>query len=224
MGLKSFMMRAYLFDLDETLIDREATVERYLQVQYARFNFHGLPYAKYRERFWELDARGYADRVAVFQALIDDFSLPVSTEALVTDFRQSAWAECQPYADVDRVLRSLRAQGYPLGIISNGSSQSQRAKLKGAGLEPLVDVILISEEEGIKKPDPAIFLRASTRLAVRPEECVFVGDNPQADIVGALSAGMQAVWRRNGAAWPSDLPVTAHYTIDQLEELLALTF
>ena len=142
----------------------------------------------------------------------------------VIDFRQNAWQHCQTFSDADIVLQQLRRRGYQLGIITNGSSESQRAKLNGANLISHFDVILISEEEKVKKPDPEIFLLAAAKLNVNPQECIFVGDNPEVDIIGALQVGMQTVWRKGYLPWPDQLSIAPEHTIDELAQLLAISF
>ena len=218
------MIKAVLFDLDETLLDREAMIDRFLVGQYARLASQTLSYEVYSVRFKELDQHGYADRYQVFQTLAAEFSLPFSVEELLADFRRHIWQSSQPFPDTYHVLKQLRSRGYPLGLITNGSSEAQRGKLYATDLAIYFDVILISEEEKIKKPDPAIFLRAAAKLHVSPSECVFVGDNPQADIAGAHRAGMQTVWRKGHMAWPEQLPLVLGYTIDELSQLLAIMF
>lgn len=86
----------------------------------------------------------------------------------------------------------------------------------------LVDEVLISAKEKVKKPDREIFVRAAERLGVRVEESIFVGDNPQTDIVGAYEAGMQTVWLKRYLAWPEYLAVVPDYTVSALAELLAI--
>jgi putative hydrolase of the HAD superfamily len=217
-------IKAVLFDLDETLLDRNATVEAYLKDQYRRYNLNHLPFEAYRDRFIELDEHGYADKQKVFGTLIKEFDLSASIEELVADFRQNAWRDCQTFSDAERVLRQLRTRGYRLGIVTNGSSESQRAKLLSSGLAGLVEEVLISAEEKVKKPDVEIFARAAERLGARAEECLFVGDNPQTDIGGAHAAGMQTAWLKRYLAWPEDLSVVPDYTPSGLAELLAIAF
>jgi putative hydrolase of the HAD superfamily len=88
----------------------------------------------------------------------------------------------------------------------------------------LVDIVLISEQEQVRKPDPRIFARAAERLGVRTQECVFVGDNPQADICGAHQVGMKTVWCAHGESWPVDMDIRPGHTINQLTELLSVPF
>lgn len=91
-------------------------------------------------------------------------------------------------------------------------------KLERLGLATLVDTIVISESEGVKKPDPVIFQRALERLEVSPAEAVYVGDHPVADVQGSVAAGLSAVWRRTPTWAP---PEVEHHAIDTLDELIA---
>ena len=78
--------------------------------------------------------------------------------------------------------------------MTNGRSEFQRRSISGLGIQNDLDVVLVSEEEQIRKPQVEIFQRAVNRLAVRASESVFVGDNPEADITGAKNAGMKTIW------------------------------
>jgi putative hydrolase of the HAD superfamily len=79
--------------------------------------------------------------------------------------------------------------------------------------------IVISEEAGVAKPSPEIFMRALNLLGAQPSETLFVGDNPVADVVGAQSAGIPAVWLRNARTWQEEHLRPAR-EIDSLLELL----
>jgi putative hydrolase of the HAD superfamily len=215
-------IKAMLFDLDETLLDRNATVEAYLRDQRRRYNLNHLAFKTYCDRFIELDEHGYADKQEVFGKLIMEFGFPASVEELVADFRHNAWTNCQTFPDAERVLRQLRTRRCRLGIVTNGSLESQQAKLLSSGLAELVEEVLISAQEKVKKPDVEIFIRAAERLGVRVEECLFVGDNPQTDIAGAHAAGMQTAWLKRYLAWPENLSVVPDYTLSSLAELLVI--
>jgi putative hydrolase of the HAD superfamily len=86
-------------------------------------------------------------------------------------------------------------------------------------LAPLFDTILISDAEGISKPDRQIFDRALERLNVTAAQAVFVGDHPAVDIAGARGAGMRAIWKRDANVAEA---VEADAVIDELAELLTL--
>ena len=98
------------------------------------------------------------------------------------------------------LLKCLLARRHPMALVTNGS-QSQRAKIDAVGASVYFDTVLISEEVGIAKPDPAIFRQAMSRLNAAPERSVFVGDSLEHDMVGARNAGMMTVYlNRSGAS------------------------
>lgn len=81
-----------------------------------------------------------------------------------------------------------------VGLITNGISDVQRRKLKTARLEGCFDPLIVSGDAGIGKPDPRIYRRALACAGVDPQRAMMVGDNPEADIMGALAMGMQAIY------------------------------
>jgi putative hydrolase of the HAD superfamily len=216
------LIKAILFDLDDTLLDRTSSLQGFVQQQHQRYKLDHVPYAAYRSRFLELDQRGYAEKPQVFHSLITEFAVPASVEAWLADFQQRAWTSCTLLPDAAAVLAELHVRGYKLGVITNGAEWSQMRKLRVTGLLPLVDLIMISENEQVKKPDSLIFTRAAERLAVQAAECAFVGDHPRNDIYGAGAVGMKTVWRPGDQRWPADSAIAPDYTIAALRELLDL--
>ena len=210
------MIKAILFDLDDTLLDRTTSLAEFVKAHYQRFKLDHVAYETYHHRFMELDQRGYAAKPQVFQSLIDDFAVPASVEALLADFEQGAWNSCTLLPDAADVLAELRIRGYKLGVITNGEDWSQMRKLRVTGLLPLVDLIVISGNEQVKKPDPLIFTRAAERLGVRPDECAFVGDHAHNDIYGAGAVGMKTIWYPGDQVWPAEQAIAPDHTIRSL--------
>jgi putative hydrolase of the HAD superfamily len=101
-------------------------------------------------------------------------------------------------------------------VITNGPTAWQTRKLDALGIASRFDTILISEAEGIQKPDPRIFARALDRCGVAASDAMFVGDHPHADIDGAVAAGLRPVWKRM-PYWKVDDDVLS---IDALSEIL----
>lgn len=91
-------------------------------------------------------------------------------------------------------LAALRERGMRIGLITNNEAAHQRAKIASVGLDRLVDAIVISGELRIAKPDVRIFAHACAQLEVAPHEALHIGDNPYADALGALDAGLRAAW------------------------------
>jgi putative hydrolase of the HAD superfamily len=214
-------VQAVVFDLDGTLLDRRRSFERFVRDQWERFA-HCLGTAdqeQYVQALVELDRDGYAPRQSLFTGVITRFALPSGVaDALLNDYRAGFPNACVLFHDAAQTLSCLRTSGLKLGMITNGSVRMQSRKLQCLGLSPFFDTILISDVEGISKPDRQIFHRALERLHTTPPQAVFVGDHPEVDVAGARAAGMHAIWRRGPGV--SRL-VEADGVIDELGDLLS---
>ena len=192
------MVRAILFDLDRTLVDRDTSIRLFFEAQWhnCRVTHQGLRSCQaWVERLLELDRQGFSNKDENYLTLAREFDLPEETaRSLAADFRERFGRAVLLFPGVPELLTELRAQGYRLGIITNGSTQVQRAKIETTRLKPLVDVVVISEQEGIKKPAPEIFAHALSRLGVTAAEAIFVGDNLELDIRGGRGAGLRTIW------------------------------
>lgn len=107
----------------------------------------------------------------------------------------------QPRPEAEPVLRRLRALGYRTGLVTNCSSEVPQLWRHGP-LSGLVDAAVFSCTEGLRKPDPAIYALAASRLGVEAGSCVFVGDGADHELDGASAAGMHAVLLRPGDTDP----------------------
>jgi putative hydrolase of the HAD superfamily len=177
-----------------------------------------------RERFLRdvhvMDEHGHGLKEAGYRNLVRSWELP---ESLAARFVEHFWATydslCTPSDETARTLRELRGRGLKLGVVTNGEGVRQRRKLAALGLDRSFDVILVSEEEGVRKPDAEIFRRALARCGVPAHEALFVGDHPVADVEGAYRAGLVAVWKFV-PYWPPVITQTA--VIRELSEVLPL--
>ena len=124
-----------------------------------------------------------------------------------------------PFPDALPTLQALSSR-YRLGLVSNGRGKEQRSRIGPLGLGDCFDSIAISGELAVRKPDPAIFAHVLNALGVPAEAAIHVGDNLQADIAGAQTAGLAAVWvnRSGGGAAPYE----PEAEISELAELLSL--
>jgi len=89
-------------------------------------------------------------------------------------------------------LETLRARGHRLAVISNADGRVE-SLIRTAGIHHLFEFVMDSAVEGVEKPDPEIFLRASRRMGVPPGESLYVGDLYPVDVLGARAAGMEAL-------------------------------
>jgi putative hydrolase of the HAD superfamily len=140
----------------------------------------------------------------------------MSWKSLLEDYEMQFQFHCVPFQFLTEMLNELKNQDYLLGIITNGRSPFQARAIDGLGIRDYFDVILISEVEQVRKPQVEIFQRAMNLLGVSASDSVFVGDHPEADIVGAKGAMMKTIWKRN-LSWTEAKEADA--TIDELSEI-----
>ncbi len=213
-------IEAVVFDLDGTLLDRRRSFERFVRGQWERYFqvLQPVDQRQYVQTLIELDRDGYSPRKELFGGMLARFDLPSDlSDTLLRDYRAGFPGACSLFPDAARTLSSLRAGGFKLGLITNGSVRMQSGKLKCLSLEPAFDTVLISDAEGVSKPDPEIFRRALERLGTMADRAVFVGDHPDVDVSGARGAGMKSVWRLDRAV---SRTVEADAIIEELSDLL----
>lgn len=216
------MIQAIIFDLDGTLLDRNSSLQNFIATQYDRFS-HFLKHIikkDYIERFIQLDCHGYVWKDKVYQSLIEEFKITqLSWQNLLDDYETQFIHHCIPFPYLNETINLLQQQNYLLGIITNGRETFQSRSIQGLGIREQFDIILISEVEQIKKPQPEIFHRALSRLGVTAKTSVYIGDNPKADILGAKNVGLKTIWKRN-RFWLE--PQKADAVIDELNEILPI--
>ena len=200
---------AILFDLDNTLFDREAAF-RGVAEDFFDERLRGvtsLPRAEAVALMVAWDDDGYSDRREMRERWLAEWpEAGLDFDAFNGWYRQAMARRSLPDAAVNDFLARLNAQGMPWGIVTNGNGRNQRAKCKSTGLAALTAFTIVSEEQGYAKPDPRIYQDAMSALGLEaPEQVLFVGDNPVTDIEGARSSGMQTAWVSRGKQFPADL-------------------
>ncbi len=223
-----------LFDLDDTLFDHMGTARAALAATAAgRPSLHGASvevlYQHYSELLEELHPLVMTGRLAYLDARQQRFArllAPYEPAATAADAAQLAQRHYDHYQRLRRPLAGARAllqalkPTHKIGIVTNNRRAEQQEKLRHLGLSDWVDALITSEEVGVLKPDPYIYQVALARLGAEAAQTVMVGDNWQADVVGALAAGIRPVWlNRLGAVRP--LPHVAELTsLEPLAEVL----
>jgi HAD superfamily hydrolase (TIGR01662 family) len=133
----------------------------------------------------------------------------------------------KPENDTLTTLKSLRAEGYRLGLISNaGDDEDVQTLIDNAGLRQFFEIIVTSAAQGIRKPNPRIFQLVLDFWDLPPDRTVMVGDTLGADILGARNAGIYSIWITRRAGTPSNQAhqdtIIPDATIATLAELPAL--
>lgn len=203
-----------LFDLDQTLVDRRSATrvlaETLLLSDAVEKDSLNQEWAI--DEFLRLDKNGYQpDKVRMFTDLEKSWrGLKRSPEELSKWLRQAPRTWYQPDDQVVALLRDLSERKITWGIVTNGPP-TQSDKAARIGVLQGATCFVVSEIVGVAKPDPEIFEIALRGLgAPAPEEVLFIGDNPHADISGSKAIGMKTAWLHHGNSWPNDLPQPDH--------------
>ena len=222
-----------IFDMDGTLIEHTWQLTTICETLFARFadKLAPLTYEAFFDCFWTksydmwhmmadrvLDGRT-ADRYAYANTLRTLGHDPALADPMLDYWVELVLQEAVPFDDTYEVLKTIRKK-YKTGILTNGYIHLQRQKIAEYNLAEFVDFTLVSEEAGYHKPDRRVFEHALEMAGNPvPEEVLFVGDNLEADIGGALGAGLVPILidTKNRAEPPDGV-----VEINKLGELLSL--
>jgi putative hydrolase of the HAD superfamily len=221
-------LRAVLFDLDDTLYPEQAYVlSGFRAAAQHGAAVLGLDAAALERACVRLFTAGR--RSDIFDAALRLLGRPVTPQAVA--FLVEAYRTHVPQLHLPEetamVLRALRPR-YRLGVITDGYAAVQRRKVAALGLEPLVDVIVYTDDWGRAawKPAPDGFVAALEQLGIAPPQALYVGDNPAKDFIGARALGLQTirlcVAGREHAAVRLDAAREADIEITRLARLLDL--
>lgn len=217
------MTKAVLFDFDETLQDRTAAFEKYMDTFMNEFlpDLSGKEKLKRKKDMVDTGNGGYVNREEWYQGLIDmwGWKNAPSEKALAGHYDTEFGYHNVMFDGSLPLLKELRKRGIKTGVITNGPSVLQHTKMEQSGLEPYCDIVVVSGDLPFAKPQPEIFSYTAEKLGIDVSQCVYVGDHPVNDIEGALSAGMKAIrmnwgWFKNRKL-RADVPV-----IDNIYDVL----
>jgi len=224
-------IRAVLFDVDGTLFDRSLAQRRVLEVIVRQFPhiFNIFEIERVAKAFADSDRITTADfeagvpsdglrrkRSQLFLQLLDlrEDLADAITEIYVRDYPtiDASMAGAVP------LVKEL-SRRFIVGVVSNGLPDVQYRKLEAIGLQQVLSCIVLSEEIGIRKPDPRIFHYAARLLQLQPSECLYVGDSYTSDVVGAKTSGMLACWLKCGQSVTPDERVKADFVVSSFKQL-----
>jgi putative hydrolase of the HAD superfamily len=199
------VLRAVLFDLDNTLYEYAPCNESGLQAawevlppqsSWTRLEFQQIHDQVRRELASELQGQAAShNRVHFFKRVLERCGGGVDVGGTLKLYQTywRAFLEAMRLAPgALEVVAQLR-ESYRLALVSNHTTEVQLRKLQTLGLQKEFAVVVTSEEAGVEKPDRRIFERTLQALQVPAGEAVMVGDDPVADIEGAIQAGLRAV-------------------------------
>jgi putative hydrolase of the HAD superfamily len=185
---------AIVFDLDDTLyLERDYVSSGFRAVARHRAEVTSASEADIAADFERLFAA--APQLPVFDRWLESRSLPIKSHL---DVMLSIYRGHTPAISLVRGTREALeelATRHPLGLLTDGSSARQHAKLAALGLTGFFAAVVVSDEIGpdVRKPDPRPFERVAAKLGVAPRDAVYIADNPEKDFIGARAAGFRSI-------------------------------
>ena len=220
-----------LFDADDTLFDFQQSetvaLDRALGdvgVQGDTVTLHAL-YKEVNGIIWQEFEEGKISqqelKVERFRRFKKAASLDFSEEAFAHSYLMHLSKASYPYEEAYPLIEALKGR-VKLGLITNGLTVVQRSRIQEAPLGKLFDVVVISEEVGMKKPQPEIFAHTLAKLHHHTKEDVLmVGDGLGTDILGGLDFGIDTCWM-NPKNIRNQSTYKPHYEIQRLPELWSI--
>jgi putative hydrolase of the HAD superfamily len=201
-------IRAVIFDCYSTLIDirtneRKEEIFRRLSL-YLRY--YGVNIAakslmsaldQEKERYLQTNSERYpeVDLEVVFRNILKREGLdnPFLAESCCKLFRLLSRERFGVFPDSLPVLREMKTNGYPLAVLSDAQKVFCLQEGEMLGLTQFFDHFVMSTQFGFRKPDPRLFEIACSLLGIPPSEAVYIGNDPEKDVMGAKQIGMQAI-------------------------------
>lgn len=185
------MVRAVVFDLDYTLAVPERDRATLLAAASEAAGGPRIAREAYVEAHRETDHG--ETREPIFERLVAERGAEgVDPADVTTAYRDAVAAAMTPVDGAEALVADLRER-YAVGLLTDGPVRAGRSKLRALGWTDLFDAAVVTGEVGADKPDPGGFEAVCDRLGVSPGAAVFVGDDPDLDVAGAVAAGMPVV-------------------------------
>ncbi|MBX3460390.1 MAG: TIGR02253 family HAD-type hydrolase [Planctomycetes bacterium] len=205
-------LRAIFFDIDDTLYSTSefAALARRNAIENMRAHGFRMATEDALRELAEIVAEFSSNYEHHFDKLLrrvpkhywEGINETILVAAAVVGYHETKFRELRPYEDAVDVLRLLRDQtDLKLGVITSGLALKQAEKLVRLGVVGLFDEngIFISDELGISKPNPKLWLKACNAFGARPSECMYIGDRPRMDVDPCNRIGMITVLNKRSA-------------------------
>lgn len=219
------MIKAIIFDLDNTLIDFwnfkiksvDAAIDAMIN---AGLN---VKKSKAKEIIHELYKKYGMEYKYIFQELLKRVKGKVDVKILshgLVAYRRTRGNLLVPYKGVKPTLQALKKQGYRLAILSDAPRLKAWVRLVSMQIDKFFDVVITFEDTKQKKPHYLPFRNALKKLRLKSEEVLMVGENIKKDIIGARKLGIKTVFAKYGCIKKPKIKVKTDFEINKIEELL----
>lgn len=219
------MLKAVIFDLDNTLIDFMTMKKISCDAAISAMIGAGLNVNKdkaLKELFKLYDKYGLEEKT-IFQKFLKKTAKKIDFEILasgIVAYRRVRAGFLEPYPHVGKVLFELKKRGIKLAIVSDAPRLKAWIRLVSMKINHLFDVVVTFDDTKEMKPSTVPFNLAFKKLKVKAIECLMVGDRPERDIKGAKKLGMLTCFAKYGN--PTAKGSEADYEINDIKELLEI--
>jgi putative hydrolase of the HAD superfamily len=218
------MIKAVVFDLDNTLVDFMKMKKRAIEEAIPAMVDAGLEITP--EVSLKIIDEIYKEQGIEYQQVFDEFLNRVLNKvdykilsAGIVAYRRAREASLIPYPHVYSTLNKLLKLGIKMGILSDAPVKEAWLRLAYLNFHHIVDAVVTFDETGVRKPDPAPFKMILKRLKVNPEEAIMVGDWAERDIVGAAKIGMKTAFAKYGDTFNTENH-NADFQLNDISELI----
>ncbi len=197
------MIKAIIFDLDNTLLDFIKMKQFSVKAAITAMNEAGLAVNEekaYQDIFDLYIEKGWENQ-QVFDDYLNQTVGKVSNKILaagIVSYRRAREATLLVYPNVNKTLIELIKMGIKLAVVSDAPSREAWMRLYYLNLHHVFEPVLTYDDTGVRKPSAKPFKMALDVLNVEPEEAIMIGDWPERDVVGAKQIGMKTIFARYG--------------------------
>ena len=223
-------IRTIFVDLDDTIWDFTANSKVALKAVYERYQLDNQcsydvfikEYLLINEKLWSLYHHGKIEKDFLkrerFRASFERCGIICeSPERFDYDYLETIVTLKKVVAGAPKLLQHLKKRG-SVNVLSNGFANLQFRKLQSAGLDRYIDLMVLSDDIGVTKPDKQLFDYALEKAKANAETTLMIGDNYDADILGAYNAGWKTIFfNRRGESIGNNV---ADLVVQSLEEII----
>lgn len=218
------MIKAVIFDLDNTLVDFMKMKRRSIEEAIPAMIDAGL-------KITEDDANRVIDEIykeqgIEYQQVFDVFLQRVIQKidykilsAGIVAYRRAREASLIPYPHVYPTLHKLMKMGIKMGILSDAPAKEAWLRLAYLNFHHIFDIVVTFEDTGERKPNPAPFIMILKKMNVAASQTLMLGDWAERDIVGAANVGMKTAFARYGDTF-NTVQHNADYELNDISELV----
>lgn len=219
------MIKAVLFDLDNTLLDLVKVKTKCLKESVKAMRRAGLKMKADTavKKLFNILKKTHFENDTLFQEFLREIKKPDDYKLLsaaIIAYRKTRFNYSIPYKNVPNTLKKLRRKGLKLGVITDAPKLKAWLRLTQLGLVNCFDVIIAFDDTKRRKPSTLPFRKAIKELKFKPGEILFVGDNPYRDIRGAKKVGMIAALAEYGQFIKSR--IKPDYVLKDVKDLLKI--